>query len=92
MTNAHSRMVSNKPDVYLSMIAIILSGMYLPIKAATSGSPILYFTNVKILKNMSTIAMKKTNDEKRLKNITTTNIKTIKTIKSIYIKTPLFFL
>lgn len=91
-TKAHSKIVATKPDEYLLIMAIILSGIYLPIMALTSPKPILYFINVRILKKISIIAIKKTNDENLLKNITTTNIKTIKTIKSIYIITPLFFL
>lgn len=87
ITKAHLSMPFNIGivDVYLSIIAIILSGIYLLIKAATSGRPILFFTNVSILKKISTIAMKNTNDENLLKNITTIKIKTTKTIKSIYI-------
>ena len=87
ITKAHLSMPFNIGivDVYLSIIAIILSGIYLLIKAATSGRPMLFFINVSILKKISTIAMKNTNDENLLKNITTIKIKTTKTIKSIYI-------
>lgn len=87
ITNAHLSIPFNIGivDVYLSIIAIILSGIYLLIKAATSGRPMLFFTNVSILKKISTIAIKNTNDENLLKNITTIKIKTTKTIKSIYI-------
>ena len=76
------------PDEYLLIISNILSGTYLPIKADTSGKPILFFIKVKILSNISIIAIKKTKDENLLKNITTTKIKIIKTIKSIYIFIP----
>ena len=87
ITNVHLSIPFNIGivDVYLSIIAIILSGIYLLIKAATSGRPMLFFTNVSILKKISTIAIKNTNDENLLKNITTIKIKTTKTIKSIYI-------
>lgn len=87
ITKAHLSMLFNIGivDVYLSIIAIILSGIYLLIKAATSGRPMLFFTNVSILKKISTIAIKNTNDENLLKNIITIKIKTTKTIKSIYI-------
>lgn len=77
--------------VYLLIIWKIFSGKYFPIMAATSGRPILFFINVRILKKISIIAMKKTKDENLLKNIITTTIKTIKTIKSIYIFLPLLF-
>lgn len=69
----------------------MLSGKYLPIKALTSGKPILSFINAKILRNISIIAIKKTKEENLLKNITTTNINTINTIRSIYITPPLFY-
>lgn len=63
-------------------------GKYLSITAATSLSGMLSFMKAKILKNISNIAIKKTNEENLLKNITTIihNI-TNKTI-SIYIKSP----
>lgn len=82
----HSNMVATIPDEYLLIIAIIFSGMYLLISTLTSFRPMLYLTNVNILRKISTIAIKKTNDENLLKNITTTNIKIIKIIKSIYIQ------
>lgn len=63
----------------------MLAGTYLPIKALTSGSPMLFFINVNILNRRSTIAMKKTNDENLLKNITTNTINIINTTTSIYI-------
>ena len=88
ITNAHLSIKLTVPDEYLLIISNILSGTYLPIKADTSGRPILFFIKVKILSNISIIAMKKTNDENLLKNITTTKIKMIKTIKSIYIFIP----
>ena len=69
------------------MIPSIPVGIYFPIKAETSGRPILFLINVKILSKISKIATKKTKEEKRLKNITTTIIKIIKTTKSIYITT-----
>lgn len=84
-TNAQSRIVAMIPDEYLWIIAIILSGIYLPIKADTSGRPILYLINVRILKEISIIAIAKTNDENLLKNITTSRISSINIIKSIYI-------
>ena len=88
-TNAHSSIVANVPDVYLLIIAIMLSGIYFPIKALTSERPILYLINVNILRSISIIAIKNTKDENLLKNITTNNIKIIKITKSIYIFTPL---
>ena len=75
--------------VYESIIANKLSGKYLPRMALTSFNGILYLTKVRSLRNISTIAMKKTKDENLLKNITTRIIKTIKIIKSIYIQSPI---
>ena len=86
-TKAHLSIILTVPDEYLLIIPNILSGTYLPIKADTSGKPILFLINVSILSKISIIAIKKTNDENLLKNITTTKINIIKTIKSIYITT-----
>ena len=80
------------PSVYLEIIPSIPEGTYFPITADKSGSPILFLINVNILSNISNIATKNTNDENLLKNITTNINKTINTIKSIYIKTPLYFI
>lgn len=92
ITKAHFKIVFNNGivPVYLFIIANIFSGKYLPMIAETSGRPILFFMKVKILKKISIIAIKKTNDENRLKNIITIKIKTINTIKSIYIITTSF--
>ena len=92
ITKAHFKIVFGKLLVYLSIIPKILVGIYLPIKALTSGNPILFLINVKILKVKSTIAIKNTKDENLLKNITTTNINTIKITASIYtLPTPIFY-
>ena len=87
-TKHHLRIEHNSgiEYVYLSMIAITLSGKYFPITAATSLSPILFLIKVNILKKISTIATKNTKDENLLKNIITTIIPIIKMIKSIYIQ------
>ena len=70
----------------------MFSGKYLPIIRDTSGRPILFFINVTIRKNISIIAIKNTNDENLLKNITTTTINKIKIIKSIYILLTYYFI
>ena len=91
-TNAQSSIVVTRPFEYLWIIEIKLSGIYYPLIALTSFNPMLFLMNVRILKKISTIATKNTKDENLLKNIITSSINTIKTIKSIYIETPLFFL
>ena len=53
----------SKSLVYLSIIANIFSGKYFPITSATSLSPILFLIKASILKNISTMAIKNTNDE-----------------------------
>lgn len=73
------------PEQYLLIIENILSGKYLFKTILTSGKPMLFLIKLTIRKNISIIAIKNTNDENLLKNITTININTIKTIKSIYI-------
>ena len=65
--------------------------MYLSIIFDTSFKLIFFLINVSILKNISTIAIKNTNDENLLKNMITRINPTTKTIKSIYITTPLIF-
>ncbi len=87
ITKHHFKIIHNNgiEYVYFSMIAITLSGRYLPITAATSFRPILFLIKANILKKISTIATKNTKDENLLKNITTTIMATINTIKSIYI-------
>ena len=78
-TNVHFKIVFNNgiSKVYLLIISKIVSGKYFPIMVDTSFNPILYFMNVKILKKISMIARRKTNDEKRLKNMITTIINNI---------------
>lgn len=92
ITNAHFKIILNVLSVYLSIIPNILVGIYLPIKALTSGRPILFLINVNILSKISTMAIKNTKDENLLKNITTMTIKIINTTKSIYITTPLSYI
>ena len=49
--------------VYLEIIPSIPEGMYFPIKADKSGSPMLFLIKVNILSKISNIATKNTNDE-----------------------------
>lgn len=79
------------PLEYFPIIPNIPDGTYFPIKAETSGRPILFFIKVKILSKISKIAIKKTKDENLLKNITTKTNKIINTTKSIYTNTPSLF-
>ena len=86
-TNTHFKKTQSIgiDPVYFSMIAITLSGKYLPITTATSFNPILFLIKANIRKNISTIAIKNTKDENLLKNINTSIIPMINVIKSIYI-------
>ena len=84
ITYIHIRIVYNTPSVYLPITAPIDSGKYFPIRLFNSGT-VLYFTNVNILRNISTIAIAYTNDENLLNTIATTINKTTMIIASIYI-------
>lgn len=88
MTNPHFKRILIELVVYLSIISNTLSGKYLSNRLDTSARPILFLINDSILKNISTIAIKYTNESNLLKNQMTSITNTTNIIKSIYIFSP----